>query len=425
MRRDDELLASGRLAGDALAEATGLVGEMHLTIAEQVASFFPPGARAIAKTPMAVASAVYSALATGHRLFPPMVAAVLARSSAVEQPLSDTTFGRFALPAVNGIWGDTVARRHPTLAVQTSVRLNRADVPLTAEGLAAAYPDASGRLVIFAHGLAESETFWWRPPGGGEEIDDSTAPLSYGERLHQDEGWTPVYLRYNSGLRISENGARIADLLQLITTQWPVPITEIALVGHSMGGLVTRSACRHAEIEGQAWVRAVRTVVTLGTPHFGAPLERAVHVADWVLSQVPVTAPLGRLLRSRSAGVRDLRFGAVVPDDWEGHDPDALLRDTCTEVPFLEDATYYFVTASLARDPGHPAGHLLGDGLVHRGSAAGIGRLRRLPFDADSRHLNGLHHFELLNHPDVYDLLREWLRRPPNGIEGAGTDGGE
>ena len=41
-------------------------------------------------------------------------------------------------------------------------------------------------------------------------------------------GWTPVYVRYNTGRRISENGRSLAELLEETVADWPVDVEEIA-----------------------------------------------------------------------------------------------------------------------------------------------------------------------------------------------------
>ena len=189
---------------------------------------------------------------------------------------------------------------------------------------------------------------------------------------------------------------------------------EIALVGHSMGGLVARSAAHHAVEDGQAWVAHVRHVVSLGTPHTGAPLAQGVHYAAHALHAVPETRPLARFLRRRSAGIRDLRQGSLVDRDWEGCDPDALRAAACAELPLLDGATHCFVTATVTREADHPVGRLIGDALVLTSSASGRGRSRRIAFrEEDGMHVGGAHHLALLNHPAVYAQLRAWLARAP------------
>ena len=93
---------------------------------------------------------------------------------------------------------------------------------------------------------------------------------------------------------------------------WPVDVAEVVLIGHSMGGLVARSACHYGECDGAGWVGAVRHVFCLGAPHLGAPLEKAANAAGWALTRLPETRPFGAMVNARSAGIKDLRFGSCV-----------------------------------------------------------------------------------------------------------------
>jgi pimeloyl-ACP methyl ester carboxylesterase len=233
---------------------------------------------------------------------------------------------------------------------------------------------------------------------------------TYGARLRDALGWTPVEVRYNSGLHISQNGRLLAAELDALVAAWPVEVEQIALIGHSMGGLVARSACFQAEGTGAAWVRHVGHVVSLGTPHMGAPLEQVVHYASAALHAIPETRPAARFLRRRSAGIRDLRQGSLVDEDWRERDPDALRAAACREVPLLDGATHCFASATVTRSPRHPVGRLVGDLLVLTPSASGRSRTRRIPFRAEhGLHVGQATHFALLNHPAIYARLREWL----------------
>src|SRR3954454_8326526 len=169
-----------------------------------------------------------------------------------------------------------------------------------------------------------------------------------------------------------------------------------------MGGLVARSACHR----GGAWTPRVRHVISLGTPHMGAPLEQAVHAMSSALHLAPETRPIARLLRRRSAGIRDLRRGSIVDEDWRDQDPDALRAKALTEVPLLDGATHCFVSATVTHSDRHPLGRLLGDTLVLGPSAAGRSRSRRIGFEAQyGLRVGGTHHLALLNHPRVYEHL--------------------
>jgi pimeloyl-ACP methyl ester carboxylesterase len=313
-----------------------------------------------------------------------------------------------ALAAVNGFAGDVLAEAESPLALGMAIRLRGEDVPLSSEGLASAFPEATAHLAVFVHGLVETEDSWRLPPiGRGAGVR-----RTYGERLWDEHGYTPLTLRYNTGRHISDNGRTLSELLQSVVDNWPVPVEEITLVGHSMGGLVARSACHCGEQDGLDWINVVRHVFTLGSPHLGADLEKGVSVLGWALGRLPETRPLARLINLRSVGIKDLRYGSLAEVDWKGHDPDEFLRDRCSEVPFLPDAAYYFIGATLSPAP---VGRVIGDLLVRLPSASGRGRegRRSIPFEIDNgRHLEGLTHFDLLNHPDVYDQMTAWLSRP-------------
>jgi pimeloyl-ACP methyl ester carboxylesterase len=278
-------------------------------------------------------------------------------------------------------------------------------VPLDRDSLAAAYPQAGPRLVVFVHGLMGTELGW--------RLGARKGHASYGERLEDELGLTSVDVRYNSGRHISENGRSLADLLEALVAAWPVEVEELALVGHSMGGLVSRSACHQAALENADWAQHVRHVISLGTPHLGAPLAQGVHYLAAGLSRLPETRPVGAFFGRRSAGIRDLRHGSLVDADWRGRDPDALAAVACQEVPLLEGATHCFVAATITASGADPLGRLIGDTLVLGPSASGRSRRRRIPFEEEyGLHVGGTHHMALLNHPAVYDRLRAWLSTP-------------
>jgi pimeloyl-ACP methyl ester carboxylesterase len=232
--------------------------------------------------------------------------------------------------------------------------------------------------------------------------------------LRDADGWTPIYVNFNTGLHISENGRELAEQLEDLVAQWPVEVREIALVGHSLGGLVVRSAAHQAEAMQSKWIEPLRHVVGLGTPHLGAPLERFANWGSHRLARLPETRPFAVLLNRRSVGIKDLRYGALLEEDWVGFDPDELLTDHCTEAKLLPGVAYSVASATLSREP---EGLFATDLLVQHSSAHGIGKVRSIPFDRSRTfHLGGRkHHFDLLADKQVYDQLRSWL---------AGADGG-
>jgi acetyl esterase/lipase len=398
--RPDELRALSRLAAAELGGGAGGIGSVHDAIARRVFGAVGPSGRPVQLAHDAIARGVYASVRGAATVAGQAADHALRRRDAGDgRPLSASPRGALALAVLSGLQGDVLERDGSPLQQPMTVRVHGRVVAPEPDALAAAFPRATPRIVVFLHGLMETEHAWRL---GGRE--------PYGARLARELGCTPVDVRYNSGRHISRNGRSLADLLEAVTAAWPVEPEQIALVGHSTGGLVARSACHQAELDGQAWVRRVRHVVSLGSPHLGAPLAQGVHYAAAALHAVPETRPFGRFLRRRSAGIRDLRQGSLVDRDWEGRDPDALRAAACEEVPLLDGATHCFVTATVTRDERHPLGRLIGDALVLTASAAGRGRTRRIPFDAEhGLHIGGAHHLALLNHPAVYAQLRNWL----------------
>jgi pimeloyl-ACP methyl ester carboxylesterase len=402
----NEVRALSALAFDELRRFPGAIREMHLGIAERAFRGVGPAGRPVQLIHDALSSRAYGAVQAGARVLGQAADTAIEQHGIGERTsLSTTQEGSFAIAVLNGLIGDQLERSGSALHQPASLRVRGQRVRPDEASLSAAFPHATDRLAVFIHGLSGDEFCWsW----GAED--------AYGTRLANDLGYTAVYLRYNSGLHISETGRSVAALLDELVRAWPLAIEQIALVGHSMGGLVARSAAHQADQRGYRWVRRVAHIVSLGTPHLGAPLEQGAHRAAAALHVLPETRMLSNLLRRRSAGIRDLRYGSLVDEDWRGRDPESLRVVACREVPLLPWATHCFVSASVTRDPEHPLGRLLGDTLVLVPSATGRGKTRRIPFrDEHGHHVGGTHHLALLNHPEVYVHLRSWMATTPQG----------
>ncbi len=373
-----------------LAPAVGEVSEVARVIHDGITSCVYAGLRtAVTAAGGAARLAAWLATASG---------------AAEEAEPQAGSLSDLALAALNGFAGERLERAGNPLATTMSVRCAGQTVPVRRDALATAYPAPSPRLAVFVHGLACNETMWRLH----SERHYRNPHTTYGSRLESDLGYAALYIRYNTGLHISENGRRLARLLDRVMAEWPVPIEELVLVGHSMGGLVLRSATHYGA--GLDWVQRVRHVFFLGAPHLGAPLEKAANVTGWLLGRLDVTRPFAAVLNGRSVGIKDLRFGSLRDEDWQGVDLDALLANRTGDVPLLAGAAHYFIAATVTRDRRHPLGVAVGDLLVREASALGRGRLRRIQFPLEhGRHFGPMHHLQLLNHPDVYDQMRRWL----------------
>jgi pimeloyl-ACP methyl ester carboxylesterase len=321
-----------------------------------------------------------------------------------------------AVAALNAAVGDRLCDANSALAIRMALRSNGCDVRIRRDTLEAAYSGATSKLAVFLHGLGETENSW--KLHADEYYQDST--VTYGSRLAVGPGYTPLYLRYNTGLHVSDNGKRLAELLTAVVAAWPTPIEEIVIVAHSMGGLVARSACHYGEQTHEPWIPAVRHIFYLGAPHLGAPLERLTSYWTWALSKTePTHRPMAALINRRSAGIKDLRFGYIVDDDWSDCDPDTNLKSHRHNLPLLSTANHYSISATMTTGQHHPLGWIFGDLLVPPASAyQRHPRNRHIPFEVDHRyHLGHSNHFDLLNHRAVYDAMEAWLQTQPPGAQ--------
>ncbi|MDT7744804.1 MAG: hypothetical protein QOE59_3882 [Actinomycetota bacterium] len=343
-----------------------------------------------------IAAGVYTAVrGIGHAAGTGVgLAAELYRSASGRSewtPITSRPAGAVLTGAVNGLVGDHMVALHNDLAVPMTLYTSTVDAdgePRHAElpiasteairQVVADHPERDlGHVVLFLHGLGETEHAW-------RLADEDSAGEGYAERLASSVGAVPLLLRYNSGLRIAHNGAALSVLLAELTERWPVPIRRLDLVGHSMGGLVLRHACHAAVVTGEPWVRSVRRMVYLGSPHRGAPLAHRVDQLASRLARYAQSRTWGEFLDRRSAGIRDLVAG--VAD---------------TDVPLLAHSTHHGVAACVTANEHHPLANILGDLLVPVDSARGA--------LTDVETLPSSHHFHLLNDPRIHTHLLRWL----------------
>jgi pimeloyl-ACP methyl ester carboxylesterase len=348
MKRADGLRGMVRLAITATRNVADVAQAMQSAIGGAPARFFSApvylGIRGIT-------SLVGGTLDAGLSLLAPL----LGEAETLERNLF--------LAALNGVLGDHLAATGNALAIAD--RLQWADdAPPT------------GKILILVHGSAMNAQSW------------SSA---------RARGFTLVHYDYNSGLHVSTNGRALAAAVEKLAAEWPVPVEEIAMVAHSMGGLVARSACHYGAE--QRWMSRLRTIVFLGTPHHGAPLERAGNWLETLLGVTGYSAPLAGLARLRSAGVTDLRFGNLLDEDWQGRDRFDLDADSRKSVPLPPRVACYAIAAEQ-------------DGLVPMASAFGDHDTRGLDIPEAHRFLaRGCGHVDLLSDAAVWDSVENWIGR--------------
>lgn len=282
---------------------------------------------------------------------------------------------------LNGVMGDKLHHwRHPLAMPMGLVDQEGRDIQLA--DLQSGHEKG---IVLFLHGLCLGEWDWQ-----GEQHQRFVDELRV-------QGYGVGWLRYNSGLPIWENGRLLSDFLE---QHWQAYNGQkLLMIGHSMGGLLVRSACHQARPEqDKHWIHSLTHAAYLASPHAGAPLERIGNFANSLLGVSPYSKPLMALGNIRSLGIRSLRYGNIVApvDSSQQQNP----------LPLHEHVEHFLLAARIGDDP---AKRWLGDGLVPVDSALGEGhfpseheRIERVFFD-------NMGHLRLLQDERTYGALRQWL----------------
>jgi pimeloyl-ACP methyl ester carboxylesterase len=382
--RASDLRALAQLATDGTLGVTDLVEAMHAGIVKPMGLAHGTKPHRTAR----ITGFVYSAVRGTTRV----VGGALDLALSLPRTRSKTSsLGRDTLiSALNGVIGDHLSKTDNALAIDMQFCVDGSPVSMTQASLAP-IAQRSRKIVILVHGLCMNDRQWLR------EGHD------HGAALGKDLGFTPIYLRYNSGRPVSINGCEFAQQIEALVAAWPNPIDEVAIVAHSMGGLVARSAFEHGKAVKHRWMRNVKKVVFLGTPHLGAPLERGGHWIDIILGAAPFAKPLARIGKVRSAGIVDLRHGNVRAFAHnKTHEPPAFAK--------LPRGTQFFaIAATTGSNEGDWRNKSIGDGLVPVVSALAMNEVRS-PF-ASSRRWIALetNHMALLSDMKVYRKIAHWL----------------
>ena len=350
---------------------------------------------------------------------------------AADRAAPETPQREAVLAALNGVMGDRLTESHNPIA--TTMTLRHGGVALNFQALPSDL-QATGKILLLVHGLCMND-LQWQSRHKGQHPGEQGQVVDHGAALACALGYTPVYLRYNTGLHISQNGAEFSKLLEQLVKHWPAPVEDLTVVAHSMGGLVTRSALHQANCvirkdqtshnvtrksaadEARLrWPALLKNIVFLGTPHHGAPLERAGNWMDVILGSTRYSKPFARLAQLRSAGITDLRYGHVAEVDWQGHDRFRKKPDSRLCVPLPEGVACFTIAATTATQRGPMADRLTGDGLVPLHSALGLhdDPQRSLHFAKKSQLVvYRINHMQLLSSPEVTQQMVAWLTLGP------------
>ncbi|MES2413997.1 MAG: alpha/beta hydrolase [Pseudomonadota bacterium] len=397
-----QLATQGVLGVTSVAEA--VQGGIYKTVA---APFGLLGSRFVDGTPGAtgikargITGFVYGGIRAVTRLAGGTANLLLATAAPLAGGQASSPAREAMLSAINGVLGDQLLQTANPLAITMSLRHDGKTLALDRAGLTHALPNAGRKILVLVHGLCMNDLQW------------TSHGHNHGEALATSLGYTPVFLHYNTGLHIATNGAQMAGLLEQLLAAWPQPVEEITLLTHSMGGLVSRSACHHAALAGMAWRQRLKNLVFLGTPHHGAPLERVGNWVDVLLGSNVVTQPFAKIGQQRSSGITDLRYGHVLAGGQQGEDRFEMAPDQREPLPLPEGVACFAVAATTAAQAGDLKDTLLGDGLVPLASA--LGEHDQAHHDLGIKPANrwiamGTNHLELLGKPAVTAQLQAWL----------------
>lgn len=385
---------SAAIGGQAILPA---VEELHFAISDGVIRWLGPLSSPVRRVHDRVVGGVYDATRIGLTSIGEV--GELVATHLGEADVEPSGRALKARASAQGALSQELLAGSPGFDPQVTLRVGGHQVQPDHASLQAAYPEATGVLTVFVHGLLDSEEVW-----APRTADDADLPS-----VVAATGSTPLLVRYGTGRAIGRNGAELAQLLEEVTQAWPVPVTRILVVGHSMGGLVARAACATAAAHDHAWLSALSDVVYLGTPHLGSWLEKVVNVAGFVARRSSTrAAPVVSVLEHRSRGIKDLRHGTVVEDAWAGASPDDLLSGLVPDAPWLRGVTHHLVVGQLRPSAMHPLNTVFGDTLVRSASARGSGRRRRVGAGGPVVISEvGASHTALMRHPTVGTLLTE------------------
>jgi pimeloyl-ACP methyl ester carboxylesterase len=395
IKNESDIRGAGNLTIDAITGITDLVEAMH----HKIVSLGGILGRPNQTRTTGITGMVYRNIRTVSGLVGNGIDLLLEQFSSLLGEKCSSPEREVVLAALNGVLGDHLAARNNPLSIPMQFRRNGVPLAIGDQAFEKIVRQSNGKIALMVHGSCMNDLQWKKQ---GHD---------HGAALARDLGYLPVYLHYNTGLHISQNGRELAGLIEVLINQFPQP-TELVIIAHSMGGLVSRSACHYGKATGHSWLNHLRKIIFLGTPHHGAPLERAGNWIDIILEISPYSEPFSRLGKIRSAGITDLRYSMILDEDWNGRDRFERSGDNRIAVPLPNGIQCYTIAATTSKKLSTLGDQLIGDGLVPLNSALGRHKnadLNLLFPEAHQWIARDMNHMDLLNQPEVYETIKRWL----------------
>ena len=388
-----DLRGAGRLAVDAVNGVLDIVEAMHYNIT----SF--GGLVGNRKKPRTsgITAMVYRNIRSATGLAAKSFDGLMNKLAIISNEKEPSPEQEAILAALNGVIGDHLEETKNPLAIPMRLRRNGKATTAINQSID---KKPIQKIVLLIHGSCMNDLQWERQGH------------NHGVALQRDFGYLPIYLHYNSGRHISENGKELTNLLEATIYKLPVK-AELIILAHSMGGLIARSAIHYGKEQKHQWLLGLQKLIFLGAPHHGAPLEQTGNWIDTMLETSRYSAPISKLGKLRSAGITDLRFGNILDSDWEKHDRFKPVGDVRTPVPLPSEVRCYTIAATIGSASTKLGDDLIGDGLVPLYSALGHHENPAYTLSFLKEHqriFRKMKHLDLLDHPDVYAIIQEWLQ---------------
>ncbi len=300
------------------------------------------------------------------------------------------------LPVLNGIAGDVLEENMDARAIKMSFRFDYEDVGI--EELSKFYDFEDKKPVcILIHGLFGDEYMWKKLP------DEKKNKI--GDILEKQLDANILYLRYNTGLHISENGRSLSNLLERFVKQYRSG--NIHLIGHSMGGLLIRSAGYYADIQQQEWNRKVKNIFLIGVPNEGSYVAQIAEFVNKVFRKVDISKDelVSKFLDIRSNGIKDLAYAYLTDEDWLNAKEKPEQK---TRVRPLKGVKYFLIAGTLGKNK--MLSTYFGDGLV--GSQSAISENIETNFFTNVSHkvFENEDHISLLSSLNVAEYIVENIK---------------
>ncbi len=395
-KEESELQGITNLIVDATIGVTNLVEAMHKQVVQP--SFLP--STTIQKLITSIASITYKNIRWSSLFIGSGISKILKKLTPAIGKIKDSYKKEVIISILNGVIGDYLEEKENPLKITMQFRYQSKAIAIDRKSIKAAYPNINGKILLMVHGSCMNDLQWMRKDH------------NHGKILAAELNKTPIYLNYNSGLHISSNGQKLNDSLEELIKHWPVPIEELTIIAHSMGGLVTRSALYYGEQNKKDWTNYLKKVVFLGTPHHGSYIERTGSYLDLILESIPYTKPFARLGKIRSAGVTDLRYGNLIDEDWKNNDRFEIKKDQRQHIELPKQIAFYNIAAITGKESAPLSIQALGDTLVGLKSALGQHKNpgRNLHFKKENIWIcYDSNHLDLLSTSRILDRLKVWL----------------